>query len=276
MVRSFKPYNLKNLIMTHSNSISFFIKISLLFGILLTSFYNSNASIYEYNLPEGEISGSELKAHFVINKVNQDTIKLIIDDGVDVTVSPAGSDWDLTDEVVVIIEILGSDNYNRGGGSLIIPKKSSVLLSDNSSIVMDSTNSDGLIGAHDIKSHLNIGLAIFHGSVFEIITKSGGAHSGGFGNRIPVELYSFNTKKNKKGEVVIQWTTVNEENSHHFEIQKSNDGLTFYTLAEVSSAGDSKYSFEDKDLTSSSSVYYRLTHVNYEGKFTALDIKRID
>ena len=55
---------------------------------------------------------------------------------------------------------------------------------------------------------------------------------------VPVTLIAFDAKRNKQG-VLLQWQTVTEMNSSHFNVQKSKDGINFEILAGVRASGNS-------------------------------------
>lgn len=92
-------------------------------------------------------------------------------------------------------------------------------------------------------------------------------------NALPVELVSFtiNCKDNYSN---LNWITASELNNDYFEIQKSDDGYSWYSIGEIKGAGNSNsiidYSFTDEKSISKS--YYRLKQVDYDGKFEYSDI----
>ena len=84
---------------------------------------------------------------------------------------------------------------------------------------------------------------------------------------LPVELIMFKSKSSKLGTELL-WTTASELNNSHFEIQKSFNGVDFFTIAQVQGNGNSSdiinYSyFDSEDL--GESTYYRLKQVDYDG-----------
>ncbi len=95
---------------------------------------------------------------------------------------------------------------------------------------------------------------------------------------LPVELTSFS------GEAVgsknrLTWTTQTELNNDHFEIEKSTDGNTFFTIGTVAGAGNSQsvlhYNFTDNDGWNELS-YYRLKQVDYNGAFDYSEIISVE
>lgn len=86
----------------------------------------------------------------------------------------------------------------------------------------------------------------------------------------PLDLVSFNAKSNFN-HVALQWQTENEQNSSHFEIERSTDALNFVNTGQVSSTGNGKtginqYSFLDESPEPGIN-YYRLKMVDTDGKF---------
>ncbi|GAB2457168.1 hypothetical protein GCM10011375_05630 [Hymenobacter qilianensis] len=89
---------------------------------------------------------------------------------------------------------------------------------------------------------------------------------------LPVTLTRFVGNWASGGTAVnLKWTTVTEVNNAHFAVERSVDGITFEKIAQVAGAGSStmlrNYAYTDvSPLTSSS--YYRLRQVDYDGKAT--------
>jgi hypothetical protein len=85
---------------------------------------------------------------------------------------------------------------------------------------------------------------------------------------LPVKLLSFTATKIKE-QTLLLWSTANEQNSSHFEIERSLDGLSFDILDKIMASGNSKtlinYSFMDKN-TALGTNYYRLKQVDLDGK----------
>lgn len=78
---------------------------------------------------------------------------------------------------------------------------------------------------------------------------------------LPIELVSFE----KEGDYLL-WTTATEQNNDYFIVEKSDDGINFYEIGEVSGAGNSSIaqSYEFYDETEGT-AYYRITQVDYDG-----------
>tara|TARA_B110000211_G_scaffold234635_1_gene305250 strand:- start:997 stop:2034 length:1038 start_codon:yes stop_codon:yes gene_type:complete len=87
------------------------------------------------------------------------------------------------------------------------------------------------------------------------------------GATLPVELIMFIAKSNKSGNELL-WTTASEVNNSHFDIEKSLNGIDFYTIDQVQGNGNSSdeinYSYFDSENLGEN-VYYRLKQVDFDG-----------
>ncbi|MEJ7914287.1 MAG: T9SS type A sorting domain-containing protein, partial [Chitinophagaceae bacterium] len=84
---------------------------------------------------------------------------------------------------------------------------------------------------------------------------------------LPVTLLDFRGKPEAET-VVLDWSTSSEYEAKQFEVQKSSDGVLFYTRGLVNAAGNSSvhqvYSFTDKQLSENN--YYRLKISDRDGR----------
>jgi hypothetical protein len=88
---------------------------------------------------------------------------------------------------------------------------------------------------------------------------------------LPVRYTNFTVRKERTVDVV-EWTTANEQNNKHFNVQRSANGFDFTTLGTVetkatngNSVGELSYSFVDqKPMTGHN--YYRLEQVDIDDK----------
>jgi hypothetical protein len=91
-----------------------------------------------------------------------------------------------------------------------------------------------------------------------------------------LQLLSFNGIK-KSGQVLLSWKTVNENNTSHFEILRSQNGIDFLPLGNVTAGGttgSNNYSFTDNHPFTTLN-YYRLRQVDLDGRATLSNIIRI-
>lgn len=88
---------------------------------------------------------------------------------------------------------------------------------------------------------------------------------------LPIELTMFNAKCEGKS-VSIYWQTASENNNHHFEIERSGDGINFSSVAIVNTqngntnATQNYFAIDENPLSVRS--YYRLKQVDNDGKFS--------
>jgi hypothetical protein len=108
---------------------------------------------------------------------------------------------------------------------------------------------------------------------FNITGFSGFFASGGPIVTLPLTLTDFSGRATLAGNV-LDWTTVIEENTNYFEVQRAVDGAAgFADLAKVTAAGNSQqtlqYSYDDVMKGDSHPAYsYRLKMTDLDGKFT--------
>lgn len=84
----------------------------------------------------------------------------------------------------------------------------------------------------------------------------------------PITLLDFTASLHTY--IDLDWSTTSETNSKFFDIQKSTEGTTFYSIGTVNAASNStttrSYHFLDKQVSEFN--YYRLRMVDADGKFT--------
>lgn len=91
---------------------------------------------------------------------------------------------------------------------------------------------------------------------------------------LPVELLSFEAKLSEEG-TEIAWNTAFEINNSHFELEKSQDGSSFFKIATIEGSEDSQtiqsYSYLDGQFPNPVS-YYRLKQIDLDGSSSLSDI----
>ncbi len=98
---------------------------------------------------------------------------------------------------------------------------------------------------------------------------------------LPVELMYFNAEKANKADAHLTWRTASENNTDHFEVQRSTDGKTFKKMGQVKAKGHTheaqSYEFFDQSLplSSHSIFYYRLKINDLDGTFALSNVKTI-
>lgn len=85
---------------------------------------------------------------------------------------------------------------------------------------------------------------------------------------LPVEWLDFQAWQHGPKEVMLEWTTGEEQNNSHYEIERSLDNVTFKKIGKVAATnhvqGINPYGFLDQDL-SSGNWYYRIQQVDQSG-----------
>ena len=87
---------------------------------------------------------------------------------------------------------------------------------------------------------------------------------------LPIVLTSF-SGQDTGPDILLQWSTSMEQNSDHFEVEKSNDAVHFAVAASLRAAGSSyvRQSYSAQDLQPADGInYYRLRLVYADGRFT--------
>lgn len=89
------------------------------------------------------------------------------------------------------------------------------------------------------------------------------------GTVLPVELVSF-TGEPKNFTSLLKWETSSENNSSHFEIETSKDGVNYYQIGNIAAQGNSSsshyYTFTDH-VPVIGNNYYRLKQVDLDGNY---------
>jgi len=82
---------------------------------------------------------------------------------------------------------------------------------------------------------------------------------------LPVTIIDFTASKFNES-VLLKWYATFETNFKLYEVQRSNDGVSFTTVGQVTGRNLANYSFIDDRLPNGNRVYYRLKMVDIDGK----------
>ncbi|MEO5946395.1 MAG: T9SS type A sorting domain-containing protein [Chitinophagaceae bacterium] len=95
-------------------------------------------------------------------------------------------------------------------------------------------------------------------------------------NPLPVQFILFNVKC-ESNKVVINWKTAQENNSSHFNIEQSTDGINWSVTGSVPAAGNStderSYSFIDNNPVQNS--FYRIAECDINGRSQYTSILKV-
>lgn len=95
---------------------------------------------------------------------------------------------------------------------------------------------------------------------------------------LPIELLYFDAYKDKDKKVALTWETATEINNAYFTIERSTDGINFYTILTVPGAGNSTRTLEYAAFDESPVNgwnYYRLKQTDYDGQYTYSGVKAV-
>lgn len=96
---------------------------------------------------------------------------------------------------------------------------------------------------------------------------------------LPLNLVSFKAKKNNDV-IQLDWITESEQQSSHFEIERSEDGTNFSKIGSVPSTGNSNntqnsYTFNDANPLAGTQ-FYRLKMMDADGNYKFSEIVKVD
>jgi hypothetical protein len=87
---------------------------------------------------------------------------------------------------------------------------------------------------------------------------------------LPITLLYFEAEKKSSSSALLIWETTQEINTSRFEVEHSNDAITFNKMGSVQAAGNSainkKYEFVDNNPTVGLN-YYRLKQIDLDNRF---------
>ncbi|MEP7080115.1 MAG: alpha-amylase family glycosyl hydrolase [Ginsengibacter sp.] len=92
---------------------------------------------------------------------------------------------------------------------------------------------------------------------------------------LPVTLINFSGVKN--GNInSLTWNVAAEKNLNYYEVEKSDDGVSFATVGKLNAQNKSVYTYNDEQVNSTLAVqYYRLKMVDKDGQFSFSNIINI-
>lgn len=93
---------------------------------------------------------------------------------------------------------------------------------------------------------------------------------------LPVTLLFFKAKA-VNGQALLSWATSQEINNHHFDVERSSNGVDFQIFKQVPGAGNSDIpkTYSLIDLTPYPSTYYRLKQVDADGRYNYSSIVQV-
>lgn len=94
---------------------------------------------------------------------------------------------------------------------------------------------------------------------------------------LPLQLVSFSFSRKNNQVIELKWTTQNEINCSHFEIEKADESLHFNYFNKINANNKqvNQYSTNDDLSKQKNVIYYRLKMVDKDGKFSYSNILRV-
>jgi len=104
------------------------------------------------------------------------------------------------------------------------------------------------------------------------------AYSVSWGSALPLQLLAFTATKNTATTATLQWTTINEQNSSQFIVERSTDALLWEPIGSAKAAGNSReqkqYGLSDNKPQQGLN-YYRLRMTDVQGNYTLSAIRQL-
>lgn len=95
---------------------------------------------------------------------------------------------------------------------------------------------------------------------------------------LPLGLEDFKVQRTSQGNNLLQWNTLYENNTSHFEIQRSTDEQNYTTVGTVTAVGESNsirsYTYTDR-TAGNTTCYYRLLAKDKDGQQTFSTIVKV-
>lgn len=162
------------------------------------------------------------------------------------------------------IQISGTLQFEPSG-ELDLGANSTIQLTSNLASITSTNNSASelILISGVVKYAANKDQTLF-GPAFS--SSATGTAPGGFSvGTLPIKLKSF-TAQAQNNRVVLRWSTAEEINNSHFEVEKSTNARQWALIQRVGAEGrPADYTYTDA-TPASSEVYYRLRSVDRDGK----------
>jgi Secretion system C-terminal sorting domain len=91
---------------------------------------------------------------------------------------------------------------------------------------------------------------------------------------LPIVLSSFNADY-RNNAVELNWKAEQQIDFSHFEIERSDDAVSFKQIGNVYPSAANQYSFSDNTVSAGNNYYYRLKMIDLNGKSTFSSILRV-
>lgn len=110
--------------------------------------------------------------------------------------------------------------------------------------------------------------------------ESPATYEAGWSEPLPVEWLDFNIKLTSNQEVIVQWSTAQEENNSHFIVLRADSKGDFIEVGSLQGkgtyAGISEYTLTDASITIGQTYYYKVKQVDFDGKSSETNVLAVD
>lgn len=91
---------------------------------------------------------------------------------------------------------------------------------------------------------------------------------------LPVKFTAFSVQRKNNDVIILQWSAAEELNAARYEVERSEDGISWNTVATVAVSIGHTYSYTDKAITTKV-AYYRIKEVDVDGNFMYSIVKSV-
>ena len=95
-------------------------------------------------------------------------------------------------------------------------------------------------------------------------------------NPLPIQLVSFKTRCDKS-RTLIEWITASEKNNSYFTVEKSKNGLSWKSVADINSKtnpeGANLYTYSDAAASYGDLTYYRLRQTDFNNEYSYSNVE---
>ncbi len=219
-----------------------------------------------------------------LNRLPANGDSIVIPNGKTAYVSGTSTSFTLSN-VVIVVQQGGTLQIGNGtSGVLALDNSSAVSLESNGThnraqLTADNSwdNNNKLtiggvtkfVGGTIYTTNSGSGFGVVTGPARATSTTGNGAQGFSFGS-LPVVLVGFAANLTSDNKVNIQWTTQQEINTDHFEIQRSNDGLNWDVLTTVKAAGYSSIpeNYSCSDAAPQKGInFYQMRIIDLDGNY---------
>ncbi len=96
---------------------------------------------------------------------------------------------------------------------------------------------------------------------------------------VPVELTSF-VGSIEKQKITLKWITATETNNFGFEVERSDDKISFSRIGNIEGKGTTtekqEYTFVDAEISKKGIYYYRLKQIDHDGTFEYSNVIEVE